>query len=104
MNKNSKRHFATLDELEDLLLTKDAREHHRNIRVEEVDWKSRYKLMQEIINGRFRRGVTTFFLAVLVILLFIPVVFPDRYQIVNDLIRLLLAATSGFIVGRIKIS
>lgn len=84
----------TLEELEVRLLSGEFQSQRREISVTEQQ-----AAIRAASEDHFRRKVTAAVLVILALLLFVPIALPDRYEMVINLINLLLAGTSGFVLG-----
>lgn len=92
----------TLDDLEIRLLSPEQIKRNQEVKV--LDSRTRVQSLKAVktaIRNRFERRLSVFALAIVTILLFIGVIFPDRYEYVNDSVKLFLAATSGFFVAKV---
>jgi hypothetical protein len=86
----------TLEELEvRLLLEKIVKQRKVVTKDESPDWKDVYSLTQKAIQEKFKRNIMLLTFGVILILLFIPVFLPDRIEIVEIIVKILLAVVAG---------
>jgi hypothetical protein len=101
IKKNSLHIFSkpiTLKELQIMFLSDN------HIKVEEINlWNQRKKAIRQALDDQLKRRVTITIIAILLILVLIPIILPDRYEMVLNLINILLATVSGFALGNMNI-
>ena len=104
VNSHEDQSPVSLEEIERKFLSEEQIKQRRVITVEEEQdvWRERHQAIRQSIEDRFRRNTTKLVLTLIVVFLTVPIILPDRYDMIVKLTNLLLAATSGFVLGRMS--
>ena len=101
LKKNGDARPITLEEVEARTLTAEHLAKRAFTIEEERGWyETQCEAVRRSIQDRHQRIVTTVFLAVIVTLVAVALVFPNRYEMVKNLISVLLAVLAGLGLGR----
>jgi hypothetical protein len=92
---------VTLDELEEILLSSEKVDLNRSIVVKEVvRLNDIHSVIQRIKQDRFKRIITGVVIGTILVFLFVPLIFPERYEIAMKLLHTLLAVFAGIAIEK----
>ena len=92
---------CNLDELEVKFLSAEQAKHNRLITVKEQRaFRDLHHAIQQAHENRFRHNIITLIVIAVIGFLLLAALFPDRYEVIQNSVTLLVTATSSFFIAR----